>query len=107
MIELLLKHRSAVSPADSAGQTPLHHAIAEGHGDAALALLKAGAEADRKDVDGKTPMELAPDKKVCVLGLLNMFDLECEGKLDGKLTWCRCRCTSRKRPSRRVLSCNS
>lgn len=33
MVELLLKNRSPLNPADVAGQTPLHHAIAEGHGE--------------------------------------------------------------------------
>lgn len=32
MVGLLLKNRSPLSPADSEGYTPLHHAIAEGHG---------------------------------------------------------------------------
>ena len=39
-------------------------AISEGHGDAALVLLKAGAETDRRDVDGHLALELAPDSKV-------------------------------------------
>lgn len=39
-------------------------AIAEGHGDAAVILLKAGAETDKKDVDGHLAIELAPDTKV-------------------------------------------
>ena len=64
MVELLLKHNSPVNPADISGQTPLHHAIAEGHGDAAMALIKAGAETDRKDNDGLTALECAPDGKV-------------------------------------------
>jgi hypothetical protein len=33
-------------------------------GDAAIALLKAGAEAGKKDVDGYTPLDLAPAKDV-------------------------------------------
>jgi len=32
MVELLLKHKSPINATDVAGQTPLHHAIAEGHG---------------------------------------------------------------------------
>ncbi|RDW66190.1 putative proteasome regulatory particle subunit protein [Coleophoma cylindrospora] len=64
MVELLLKNRSPLNPSDIAGQTPLHHAIAEGHGDTAVALLKAGAETDKKDVDGCLAMELAPDAQV-------------------------------------------
>lgn len=38
-------------------------AIAEGHGDTALGLLKAGAETDKKDIDGHLAIELAPDAK--------------------------------------------
>jgi len=84
MVELLLKNKSPLNPADVAGQTPLHHAIAEGHGmhilllflamfanpragDTAVALLKAGAETDKKDVDGKLAIELAPDSQVSIL----------------------------------------
>lgn len=40
-------------------------AISEGHGDAALELLKAGAETDKTDVDGHLAIDLAPDSKVC------------------------------------------
>jgi ankyrin repeat protein len=64
MVELLLKHRSPLNPTDISGQTPLHHAIAEGHGDTAVALLKAGAETDKKDVDGCLAIDLAPDAQV-------------------------------------------
>lgn len=39
-------------------------AISEGHGDTALALLKAGTETDKRDVDGNLAINLAPDKKV-------------------------------------------
>ncbi|KXX75190.1 hypothetical protein MMYC01_205895 [Madurella mycetomatis] len=64
MINLLLKHRSPINATDSAGQTALHHAVAEGHGDAAIALLKAGAETDKKDVDGFLALDLAPGTDV-------------------------------------------
>lgn len=33
MVELLLKNKSPLNATDMAGQTPLHHAIAEGHGE--------------------------------------------------------------------------
>lgn len=39
-------------------------AISEGHGDTALALLRAGAETDKKDIDGHLAIDLAPDAKV-------------------------------------------
>ncbi len=32
MVELLLKNKSPLNATDMAGYTPLHHAIAEGHG---------------------------------------------------------------------------
>lgn len=64
MIKLLLEHKSPLNATDNAGYTPLHHAVAEGHGDAAVALLKAGAETDKKDVDGYLALDLAPDKDV-------------------------------------------
>ena len=39
-------------------------AISEGHGDTAVVLLKAGAETDKRDVDGNLAIDLAPDRKV-------------------------------------------
>ena len=44
-------------------------AISEGHGDAAVAVLKAGAETTKRDVDGHLAIELAPDSKVPVVEL--------------------------------------
>jgi 26S proteasome non-ATPase regulatory subunit 10 len=83
MVELLLKSRSPLNATDVAGYTPLHHAIAEGHGmglsmssvkfahnflgDTAVALLKAGAETDKRDADGYLAIDLAPDKQVCIV----------------------------------------
>ena len=32
MVELLLKNKSPLNATDMAGYTPLHHAVAEGHG---------------------------------------------------------------------------
>lgn len=40
-------------------------AIAEGHGDLALLLLKEGADSGKKDVDDRLALSLAPDDKVC------------------------------------------
>ena len=39
-------------------------AISEGHGEAAMVLLRAGAESDKKDQDGYLAIDLAPDKSV-------------------------------------------
>lgn len=49
---------------DGDGMTPLHHAVVEGHGDATVALLVAGAESGKKDGEGQVAMELCPDDKV-------------------------------------------
>ena len=46
------------------GLTALHHAVSEGHGDAAIALLKAGAETDKQDSEGRVALSLAPDERV-------------------------------------------
>jgi ankyrin repeat protein len=42
MVELLLKNKSPINATDVAGQTPLHHAIAEGHGMFVLWILIFG-----------------------------------------------------------------
>lgn len=65
MVALLLKARSPLNATDGAGYTALHHAVAEGHGDTAVALLRAGAEAGKKDNDGHVALELAPGSDVC------------------------------------------
>ena len=80
MIKLLLENQSPLNATDISGYTALHHgksfktplpsavneglAIAEGNGDAALELLKAGADTDKRDVEGKLAIDLAPDTKV-------------------------------------------
>jgi len=81
----MLDNKSPVNATDDVGQTALHHgmhafvflvgycflfadsvvAIAEGSGDVAITLLKAGAAFDKEDVDGHTALSLAPDQKVC------------------------------------------
>jgi 26S proteasome non-ATPase regulatory subunit 10 len=44
--------------------TDLRIAISEGHGDAALFLLKAGIDHKKVDRDGNLALKLAPDAKV-------------------------------------------
>lgn len=72
MVKLLLDNLSPVNAQDRSGLTPLHHAIAEGHGDVAVELLRRGAESGRVDTEGNVPIKLAPDQKVscvsCVSG---------------------------------------
>ena len=60
----LLDNGSPLDATDVDGQTALHHAVAEGNGDAAAELLKRGAAADKKDAEGRLAVELAPDQKV-------------------------------------------
>ncbi|GJC99809.1 hypothetical protein ColKHC_08635 [Colletotrichum higginsianum] len=73
MVMLLVKNKSPLNAVDASGYTALHHAVAEGHaaaymyvalGDTAVALLKAGAECDKRDNDGYLALDLAPDKEV-------------------------------------------
>ncbi|KAI9038758.1 ankyrin repeat domain-containing protein [Aspergillus affinis] len=65
IINILLKDgKSPANATDMDGMTALHHAICEGHGDAAITLLKAGAETDKRDADGRLAIDMAPDGKV-------------------------------------------
>ncbi|TKA75204.1 hypothetical protein B0A49_02402 [Cryomyces minteri] len=48
----------------SAGNGLVLATIAEGHGDTVVLLLKAGAETDKRDSDGKLAIDLAPDPKI-------------------------------------------
>lgn len=63
---LLEDGKSPVNATDRDGLTALHHAISEGHGDAAILLLKSGAEADKRDNEGKMAIDLVPANKVCL-----------------------------------------
>lgn len=64
LVKLLLDNKSPLNATDISGYTALHHAIAEGHGDTAIFIIKAGAETGKKDVDGNLAIDLAPDTKV-------------------------------------------
>mgnify|MGYP005989078177 CR=1 FL=1 len=94
IILLLLKNMSPLNATDNEGYTPLHHAIAEGHGmflincaatltnpvgDTAVALLKEGADFTIKNADDELPLDLAPDKEVRTLTTL----LSCRTNLPG------------------------
>lgn len=67
MVKLLLDNLSPLNPQDQSGLTPLHHAVAEGHGDVAVELLKRGAESGLLDKEGNLALRLAPDQKVSVV----------------------------------------
>ncbi|CAD6569857.1 MAG: hypothetical protein ASARMPREDX12_003109 [Alectoria sarmentosa] len=49
MVNLMLENKSPLNASDISGLTALHH---------------AGAETDKKDVDGNLAIDLAPDKKI-------------------------------------------
>lgn len=65
-IMVMLAHLARLChyPSLQAPRTDPKPAIAEGHGDTALVLLKAGAETDKKDTSGSLAIDLAPDAKV-------------------------------------------
>ena len=58
------KFASPINAADNFGMTPLHHACAEGHVDVAVLLVKLGADVDRLDKNGQTPVQCASDDKL-------------------------------------------
>ncbi|KAK2864963.1 hypothetical protein FQN49_004040 [Arthroderma sp. PD_2] len=65
LVKLLIEEgKSPLNASDIDGLTALHHAVSEGHGEAALTLLRAGAEADKRDANGQLAIELSPDVKV-------------------------------------------
>jgi len=63
MMKALLDAKSPLDATDLDGMTALHHAMSEGHGDAALLLLTRGADFSKKDKDDHIPLDLAPDAK--------------------------------------------
>lgn len=68
---LLKEGKSPVNATDNDGLTALHHAISEGHGDAAILLLKSGAEAEKRDGDGRLAIDLVPDDKVSLFSAVS------------------------------------
>ncbi|SCU99380.1 LADA_0H19394g1_1 [Lachancea dasiensis] len=66
LVDLLCQNKSPVNIKDVQGWTPLFHALSEGHGDVAVALVqKYNADfVDLRDVDGKSPLDVAADEKV-------------------------------------------
>jgi ankyrin repeat protein len=53
--------RVATAAQEANARTPLHHAVIRGRADLVSALLELGAECDRKDSKGWTPLALALD----------------------------------------------
>ena len=65
ILKLLLKEgKSPLDATDIDSMTALHHAVSEGHGDAAIELIKSGADVTKRDIEDHLAIELAPDSKV-------------------------------------------
>ncbi|KAF2428859.1 putative proteasome regulatory particle subunit [Tothia fuscella] len=64
MLKLLLDNKSPMNATDIDSFTGLHHAISEGHGDAALFLLKEGINWRKEDREGNVALKLCPDEKI-------------------------------------------
>lgn len=64
LVKLLCEQgKSALNTKDIFGWTPMHHALAEGHADTALELVRLGADPEVEDRDGKKPKDVAVDEK--------------------------------------------
>lgn len=64
IIEFLNDHNVDINDVDKNGWTPLHHALSECNGDAAVLLVKLGANTEIKDNHEKKPIDVVFDKKV-------------------------------------------
>ena len=62
-LDLLLARGAALDLADNRGRTALMTAAAQGHAGLVARLQEAGADASRRDADGKTARDLAADGK--------------------------------------------
>jgi serine/threonine-protein phosphatase 6 regulatory ankyrin repeat subunit B len=60
VIELLIENGANIDLRDSEGQTALHRAAGQGNLDTLVALLKLGADLETEDINGNTPVDLAP-----------------------------------------------
>lgn len=64
VIELLVTHKSRINPRDSQGDTPLHNACEEGHGDCAIYLIENNGNLDQLNNEGKSPLDLCPTNQL-------------------------------------------
>lgn len=72
IIKMLVAAKCPINSTDASSWTALHHAMIEGHGDSALELIRSGADVERRDSEGKTPLELAHDEQVLKFVKTNM-----------------------------------
>nr|AAW25127.1 SJCHGC00537 protein [Schistosoma japonicum] len=59
--ERVVMFSTLVNSTDKKRQTPLHYACEEGNFQAVTLLMNYGASTDHEDLDGKTPVDVAPD----------------------------------------------
>ena len=56
---MLVEAKANVNAKDRDGWTPLHHALAEGHGDVGVLLVQLGADPKAETGAGETPTAVA------------------------------------------------
>lgn len=64
LLKMLADARAAVNVRDTDGWTPLHHALAEGHGDAGVLLVSLGADPALESNSGQTAVQVACSDQV-------------------------------------------
>lgn len=85
---LLEKGKSPINATDLDGATALHHAMAEGHGETAMFLLRREAESHKRDSDGRLAIDVAADQEVSFFPTLDAALLACVSK-----HWLKTECT--------------
>jgi cytohesin len=86
LAEALLAHGAKVNPGDDGygAESPLHAALAEGHGDVAELLVAKGADVHARTVQGRTPLHFAvfylKDRRVIELLLARGADVNARDK---------------------------
>lgn len=61
LIKKLLQAKAFINSSDNDGWTALHHALAEGHGDAGILLVNLGADVSKVDKNDETAIAVAPE----------------------------------------------
>ncbi|KAI8984656.1 ankyrin repeat-containing domain protein [Mycotypha africana] len=64
MMALLIEAKARVNAKDSEGNTPLHYACEEGHGDCAVYLIQHRGNLDQLNSQGKSPLDLCTNHQV-------------------------------------------
>ena len=78
MVKTLVAAQTDINWADGKGQTALHYHAAAGRFEAASCLVQLNAMIDKKDVEGKAPIDLAPQvtqEWLLLLGFVQLISL--------------------------------